>query len=342
MDASDDYAFSNIGHIEGTSSAFYYTSESLKHNRSVPGHVADVFGLGACKTALINMILGPKNAPQHFINGTGYMPTRTAALFYGSDASGKNTLVKAFCAEQNCNFIFVSYAGLDVPKDMPLICRKAMESQPCVVLWDDCTVPFRQNRPSNIIGTYQSAIQVLRDSGCMVWNIFTTVEKPYYLGSDPESLHHAFYSSMKFKIWSGDTGSGEPPAQGDDILTEADRHAVFIKAIGRYYNQTVGNPEPFTQVELAKLAQYSRYCTPGNIINFIDEMHLAHSDRLGISALVGLDTNSAALMPTFQTLETEIENRGREEGAAITHFNPHQINIIPYSPAFEVVSNAWD
>jgi hypothetical protein len=78
----------------------------------------------------------------------------------------------------------------------------------------------------------------------------------------------------------------------------------------------------------------------GNIFNFVNALFLEHVDRVGISELINLDTNSPSLIPTFQSFMNAIgANRVLDTGGMITTFNAHQINIRPYSPAFE---NSWE
>jgi ATP-dependent 26S proteasome regulatory subunit len=121
--------------IEGTSCSIYYSAEVLRHDRNTPNETNDIIGLRACKTALNNTILLPERAPQHYISGTGYLPTRINVLLYGSESSGKNTLVRAFCAEHGYNLIVASYAGFRAVQDIPLIMAKAEQSEPCVILY---------------------------------------------------------------------------------------------------------------------------------------------------------------------------------------------------------------
>lgn len=329
--------------IEGASCAIFYSAEVLRHDQNSPNETNDVIGLRACKTALNNTILLPERAPQHYISGSGYLPIRINVLFYGADSSGKVTLVRAFCAEHNYNLIVVSYAGFDAVHDIPLIMAKAEQCEPCVILFDNCLSEFRQNRDPRIIGMFKTAQSLIRDRGSKIWNVFCTVEKPFYNLADPNSLHHAFYSAMEAKVWSGDNGTTDewnPTTNPEaDLLVESDRLAAFIKAIGRYHNGDPSN-NPFTQQELAELARASSFCTVGNIFNFVNKLFLEHVDRVGISELINLETNSPTLIPPFQSFMNAINaNRVVESGGMITVFNAHQINIRPYSPAFE---HSWE
>lgn len=344
LDASGfDYITQRPVPIDGTSCSIYYSFQTLRHDRNVPHETNDIIGLRACKTALINTVLSPERAPQHYINGSGFLPTRTNLLLYGAESSGKKTLPKAFCAEHGYNLILVSFAGLRVVKDLPLVIQKAEECQPCIILYDDCLSEFRQNRDPQIIGTFQTAQHMIRDRGLRVWNVFTTVEKPGFNPADGESLHFAFFSAMDAKVWSGDNGESQwnPAISKDaDLLNEADRLAAFVKAIGRYHNGDPNNV-PLTQHELAELARNSNFCTVGNIFNFVNNLFLEHVDRVGISELIAHPTNSPTLIPPFQSFMNAIlENRVLDTGGKITKFNPHQINIRPYSPAF--LEADWD
>ena len=334
-------ATADTGYITNTSCAFLYTNEALQHNRSVPNSMTDIIGMQAVKNALVNLVLSPQKAPQHFIIGAGNLPKRTNLMIYGADQSGKNTLVKAFCGEYEMNMIFVSYAGLDVVNDMPLIYATAQQHQPCIVLWDDCVSSFKQRRDPKIIGTFRTAMQIILDRNFAVWNVFTTVEKPFFDPANPESLHYAFYGSLSVKIWAGAPDDGRMVSHTSDMLTEADRRTVFIESIRRYYTPIEGQPDPYTVDELTKLVDAAVWCTAGNIINFVDSVFLRHSDRIGLSALVNLDTNDPSMIPTFQTFEAAIaENLALDVGGRVTPFNPHQVNIEPYTPP--PPSSDWD
>lgn len=336
MDDPYELIESENGHIPGTSSSFFYTSETLKMHRSIPSGTASVFGLGACKMALINAILAPKCAPQHFIIGDGFLPVRRTLMFYGAKSSGKKTLIKTFCAEQNINLIISSYAGFEPLVDMPIIFRRACAAQPCILLFDDCVAPFRQNQHARNIGIFHACNQLIDDSQSQVWSIFTTVEKPAFVPSNPESLHHAFFSALRMKVWSGDNGTGHPHTRTTDLLSEAERLSVFVKAIGRYYKDINGKP-PLTQEELLQLVEQSAFCTVGNIINFVDSVFLSHSDRMGISDLVGYGTNNEALLPPFHSFEQQITQyrRFNDGNPGITPFRAYDMNLTWYSPAFE-------
>jgi len=328
--------------IDGTACSIYYSLETLRHDRSIANETSDIIGLQACKTALNNMVLLPERAPQHYITGTGFLQRRTNLMMYGGKGSGKKSLNKTYCAEHCLNLIFVSYAGFRAATDIPCIMQKAATCQPCIVLYDDCISEFRQNRDPRNIGAFQAAQYMIRDRGLRVWNVFTTVEMPYFNPSDGESLHHAFYDAMHKRVWTGDTENHEynPALSRDhDLLSEPDRLAVFVRAIGRYHNN---DPTfvPLSQPELAQLVAAASYCTAGNIVNFVNKLCLEQADRTGISEMIVLDTNSPTLMPTYQTFLSAIEANQREkQGGYITPFNALNVNIRPYSPAFQ---SGWD
>jgi len=302
--------------------------ENLNTDKSIIDY-DHVFGLEDIKKTLRGNIAVPLNAEQHFnieINQKGSLKKGKLLIerfmaFYGACGSGKKTVIRSFCREQQISLIEVPFWSFNPFTDTDGIYQeaiKATETSPCIILFDQCQGHYQPNSDRRVVSNMRVMLDRIVESKKAIWVIFVSNVK-----IDNNSLDKAVYSLLNDCVWSGKLKEG-----------------TIVMAIQSCIKRFLHSEQtfPLTARDINSIKNNCKHVIVGDIFNYIARVFSLRAKRNEKDGfLSSLSYNDHKMIPTltdFEKCYVNIFGQNR-----ITKYDPFEHNMQPYDDAVRDVSS---
>lgn len=284
------------------------TSDQVRCTGHLPKYI-DFAGLDAVKAMLTSNIGLVCASPQFFSVSPhslqestmvgGKTPLQHIFYIYGSEGSGKRTLLKSFCAaHEDLSLVQVNPATFNPATDTELLYKTACENSPAIVLLDSCDGHYHRSNPSTMANAslLWDQMKKMEEHRLPVWTIFTSI-------FPPDSLQQLLTNQIVLACWTSK-------------LTTLDCEKLWRRAIARY-SQT---EKKISDEDFSALSRKSTDLNAGDIESIVKKV-CANTVQSQGKDLARQPTKSLVLVPSFNDYFVHVQN---------TKFY-FEKNIIPYS-----------
>jgi len=289
----------------------------------LPQEMDQLYGLDDMKASLLSAIRTPLAKPTLYSFAKsafrasdadecsgGKMPLAHGLFYFGARGSGKQTLVRTFCAETGLTLLEAYAPGFNPQTELDGLFNSALQAFPSVILFNECEGYFRTGSPH--CGQLWGWLEKLHAAQVPVWVVFCAQVKPDILDPSIQRL-------VKSAVWSG-------------VLCKADLERVWTKAILQHMPQH--QPIIPLQVgELAMLVRDSTDCVARNIFDFVSDVFLAKIAALGFEVDLHA-SDSIVFIPTARDFKLALIVHPMTGAQRITRGLPDEENILHYTNQF--------